>query len=60
VFSQHRAEVESFADGLVDDHVEFVWMTYADLMGRWEAQGGRRVATHVRCLRERYDLAIFE
>ena len=55
-YRQHRTELAAFQERVKDSEVTFVWMTYPELWGYWEAQG--LFPDHVRDLRQRYGLSI--
>jgi hypothetical protein len=60
LFAQHRDEVESFAAGLADPSISFRGLAYATLFAEWERLERPELTEHVRALRERYDVSLFE
>jgi hypothetical protein len=59
LFAQHREEVESFASELGDPGISFLGLDYATLLAGWERLEREEVTDHVRALRERYDVLLF-
>jgi hypothetical protein len=55
LFAQHRAEADSFAEGLADPHVRFASLAYSDLWDAWSQQDRPSwLPDHVELLHRRY------
>jgi hypothetical protein len=53
-FSEHRAEVADFADGLADEKIQFASLSYRELWKEWRTKGAPELRRHVGALEGRY------